>query len=131
MVRAVVGVIVGYAIWTVLWLGGNAVFFRELGSVTAEGEASLEPGFYIGVLGLSVVCSIMAGITGAATAGSKARGSVLVMSLLLLVTGIGVQIGAWDLMPTWYHLTFLALIVPVCIGAGLFSARFGASKRDS
>ena len=27
MLRAMVGVIVGYVIWTVLWLGGNAVLF--------------------------------------------------------------------------------------------------------
>jgi hypothetical protein len=27
MARAALAVIIGYAVWTLLWLGGNAVFF--------------------------------------------------------------------------------------------------------
>ena len=38
----------------------------------------------------------------------------------MLVTGIAVQAGVWALMPVWYHLVFLALLVPVClVGARL------------
>ena len=120
MIRAIVGVIAGYAAWTVLWLGGNALFFGEASRVIGDGEAVTSAATLTGVIVLSVVCSIVAGLTAAKIAGSKAAGAVIVMALLLLVTGIGVQTGVWKLMPVWYHLVFLALIVPVTIAAGRF-----------
>ncbi len=33
MIRAILGIIAGYAAWTALWLGGNGVFFGEASSV--------------------------------------------------------------------------------------------------
>ena len=43
---------------------------------------------------------------------------------VLLLTGIGVQASVWSLMPTWYHVTFLALVVPMTLlGSRLASAR--------
>ena len=42
----------------------------------------------------------------------------------MLAVGIGVQAGSWNLMPVWYHLTFLALLVPgALIGAKLRRGR--------
>ena len=123
MTRAIVGVIAGYAAWTVLWLGGNALLFGEAARVIGEGEAVTAPGTLAGVIVLSVVCSIVAGLTAAKIAASKAAGAVIVMALLLLATGIGVQLGVWSLMPVWYHLAFLALIAPVTIAAGRLGRR--------
>ena len=51
---------------------------------------------------------------------------VIAMALLLLLTGVGVQLGVWPLMPVWYHLLFLALIVPVAVFGGRL-ARPGAA----
>ena len=125
MIRAIVGVIAGYAAWTVLWLGGNTLIFGEASRVIGEGQAFTAAGTLAGVIVLSVVCSIIAGLTAAKIAGSKAAGAVIVMALLLLATGIGVQLGVWSLMPVWYHLAFLALIAPVTIASG----RLGTSSR--
>ncbi len=72
----------------------------------------------LGVIALSVVCSVGAGLSAAAIANERTNVVVLVTGGLLLLTGIAVQIGVWRLMPTWYHLTFLLLIVPVCVAAG-------------
>ena len=123
MIRAILGVIAGYAAWTVLWLGGNALLFGETSRVIGEGEAFTAAGTLTGVIVLSIVCSIVAGLTAAKIAASKAAGAVIIMALLLLATGIGVQSGVWTLMPVWYHLAFLALIVPVTIASGHFGAR--------
>jgi len=118
MIRAILGTIAGYAVWTVLWLGGNALFFGEAARVVGEGQAYTAAGPLVGVIALSIVCSIVAGVTAAKVAGSRAGGAVIAMAALLLLTGIGVQSGVWSLMPVWYHLVFLALIVPVVLAGG-------------
>ena len=123
MMRSVLAVIAGYALWTALWLGGNAAFFGEAAEVVGAGEAYTEAGPLALVIVLSLVCSLAAGFVAAKVAGPAARGAVLATALLLLLTGIGVQMGVWSLMPVWYHLTFLALIVPVVWVGGQWGAR--------
>jgi len=123
MGRAIAGVIAGYVVWTVLWLAGNNLIFAGAAESVAGGRTLEDRGPLIGILVLSVVCSLAAGASTAAIAKLKTRVSVLVMAVLLLLTGIGVQISVWSLMPVWYHLAFLALIVPVCmVGARLVTA---------
>ncbi len=126
MIRAILGVIAGYAAWTILWLGGNALLFGEASRVIGEGQAFTAAGPLVGVIVLSVVCSIVAGLTAAKIAKSRAAGAVIVMALLLLATGVGVQLGVWSLMPVWYHLAFLVLIIPVTIASGRFGVRSNA-----
>ncbi len=120
MMRAILGVIVGYAVWTVLWLGGNAFFFGAVADQVAAGAPFTSVGPLVFLTALSVVCSIGAGLSAAAIANERANVVVSVTGALLLLTGIAVQIGVWRLMPIWYHLTFLLLIVPVCVAAGRF-----------
>jgi hypothetical protein len=40
------------------------------------------------------------------------------MASLLLLTGIFVQASVWTLMPIWYHVPFLALLVPIAVIGG-------------
>ncbi len=42
-------------------------------------------------------------------------GSAITLGVLLLLTGIGVQASVRDLMPVWYHVVFLALLIPATI----------------
>jgi hypothetical protein len=122
MGRAIVGVIAGYAVWTALWLGGNSLLFGRAGEVVASGQKFTAVGLLLGILALSVVCSLAAGAAAAAIAKARTRGAVMVMGTLLLATGIAVQASVWNLMPVWYHVPFLVLVVPACIlGARLVS----------
>lgn len=128
MGRATLGVIAGYVAWTVLWLAGNNLLLGAAGEAVAAGEPFTAAGPLTAIVVLSVVCSLVAGAAVAAVARVQSRGAVLVMALLLLVTGIGVQASVWHLMPVWYHLVFLALIVPVClVGARLIGDRHAAA----
>ena len=116
--RAALGVLAGYAAWTVLWLGGGAgvqaAFPAELDAFQAgEPLTSAAP---LGLsLALSVLCSLVAGYTTARIVRENANRPVLIMAGLLLLTGLGVQLSTWDRMPGPYHVAFLALLVPVCL----------------
>ena len=123
MKRGVLGVIVGYTLWTALWLGGNAVFFGAAADAASAGEALTDAGPLAGLIVLSLVCSIAAGLVAAVIARQRIGVAVLVMAVLLLATGIAVQAGVWALMPVWYHATFLGLIVPAAILGGRIIGR--------
>ena len=121
--RVVVAVIVGYLVWTALWLGGNALLFDAAAKVVSEGKTFSDTGALAGLIALSIVCSIAAGVCAAALAKKRHRPAVLVMAGRLLATGAYVQYDIGALMPVWYHLTFLALIVPVCVVGGAIITR--------
>ncbi len=123
MTRMIIGAIVGYAVWTAIWLTVNAMVFAEAGEVIAAGDAFTETGPLLGVLALSIACSLAGGVAAAIAGGKRARGAVLGNSLLLLATGIFIQAGVWSLMPVWYHLIFWALLVPMTLLGGMFVAR--------
>lgn len=113
--KLVIGVIVGYALWTAIWLGGNAVLLPEAQEVVGAGKHYAETGPLGIAIGLSVVCSLVAGFAAARIAGPQARAATLTLAILLLATGVGVQLSVWELMPVWYHVPFLLLLVPVTI----------------
>ena len=124
MVRAVLGVIAGYAVWTVIWLGVGLTVFAASAKAAGEGQAVSDAGVLAGYLVLSVACSLAAGLVAGLVGGRKGWGAAIVTAVLLLLTGIGVQAGAWELMPVWYHLSFLVLLVPVTlVGAKLVCKR--------
>ncbi len=114
MLRAVMGVIAGYVTWSVVWFVGNRLLFAEAAEVVGAGERYTRTGPLLGVLALSVVCSLAAGAVAAKISQAKGWGTVAVMAVLLLITGIVVQASVWSLMPVWYHVLFLALIIPIC-----------------
>ena len=122
MMRAILATLLGYAVWTAIWLGGNSVLFNEAAEVVGAGERYTAVGPLAGALVLSLVCSLVAGAVAGKLA-STAR-PVLVLACLLLLTGLVVQASVWDLMPIWYHAPFLVLLVPVTrLGGALGGAR--------
>lgn len=115
MMRATVGVIVGYALWSVIWLGGSWIFFSAAGEAIGAGQAYTATGPLVATIGLSVVCSLVAGVSTARLTRPNSRRAAWIVGGLLLATGIMVQAGSWDLLPVWYHLTFLVLLIPVTL----------------
>lgn len=51
--------------------------------------------------------------------------AAIVTSVLLLLTGIGVQASVWTQMPVWYHLSFLVLVAPVTLAGARLARRKG------
>ncbi len=121
--RTLAAAVAGYVAWTILWLGGSA----GIGAIwPAEYEAfgSGEPltaflPLLVTIL-LSLACSLVGGFAAASIVPHNRRPAVIVLAVLLVATGIGVQASVWSLMPVWFHLVFLVMLAPACVlGASL------------
>jgi hypothetical protein len=110
--RNIIAVIGGFVVWSAVWLAGNAGL---KGAMPARFDID---GFTHDTLVLalaivlSVLCSLLGGwVTGRLATRVAFAGRIL--GFVLLVVGIVVQASAWSRMPLWYHLIFLALLVPM------------------
>lgn len=120
--RVVVGVLAGAVVWAVLWIGGTSgarAAFPELLDATQRLE---HVGALLGFIGYSVVLSVLAGYVAAMLAGGADRATgmraVWILAGLQLALGVFFEVSSWDLLPVWYHLVFLALIVPATVYGG-------------
>jgi MFS family permease len=120
--RLVLAVIAGFALWSVLWVGAHQGAVSVAPQLYDSAGIPTSPAIYAAYLAFSVVCSLLAGRIARVVA---ARGSfaVLVLALVLLAVGVAVQASAWSQQPLWYHLAFLALLVPACLIGGRAHAR--------
>lgn len=113
MIRTVLAVVVGYAVWPAICLPLNTLFFSDTSAAIDAGQRFEQPGPLLGSIAISILGSLAAGLATAAIAKGHARRAVWIVATLLLLTGIGVQSSVWPLIPIWYHVVFLALLVPV------------------
>lgn len=116
MLKRVLGIGAGYLAWTVVFLGGSAILRSVMASVHDADGYTENPMALLLYLALSFAASFLAGLTtGRATGATRA---VVILAILLLATGIPVQLGAWDRIPVWYNLIFLAMLVPMTLVGG-------------
>ena len=116
MLKKGMGIVAGYLVWTVVFLGGGAVLRSAMAGVH-DAEGYTRDGTALALyLVLSFVASFVAGLTAARLAG--AGRPVWILAGLLLGTGIPVQLSAWDRLPVWYNVVFLAMLVPLTIAGG-------------
>lgn len=124
MFRSLASVFAGYVFWSVLWIGTNTVLPALFPGDILENEpiTSME------ILGVMLLWSVIDSILSGFTTGKIALGRPLlhggILGGLLLVTGIAVQYAYSDIMPLWYHISFLTLLVP----AALLGAMIGAKR---
>src|SRR5690349_11550642 len=128
MLRIILGVIVGFIVWSVLWVGSDALFsvistdwgktstdFRE--AVANKTPYALSFTVLIVLLIKSLIVSLISGFIAALIARENTK-STVVLGILLLLFGIFVQIAHWNYMPLWYHFLFLFLLIPTTILGG-------------
>lgn len=131
MVKVVLGVIAGFVAWTILWLGTNALlmtfspnwygtaYLALEQSVNLEQPFQLAAGIALIDLIRSFIISIISGYLAAVISGENRR-SPLILGVLLLIVGIAFQAIVWNYIPIWYHIVFLALLLPMTfVGAKL------------
>ena len=129
MLRIILGVVVGFIVWTVIWLGTDAVLtvispnwyaknIVDLNTAAANGQPYMsETLMTFMALFLSVVCSVFAGLSAAWVARENSK-STLILGILLLIVGISVSVAFWNYFPLWYHFLFLFLLIPMTIFGG-------------
>lgn len=129
MLRIILGVIAGFIVWSIVWVGMDALLsaispgwfgkiFNEFQNAVNRSEPFTPPvSVSIYLIFQSIVCSLIAGFTTAAIA-KESRKSTLALGVLLLLTGIFVEASNWNYFPVWYHVLFLALLIPVTVLSG-------------
>jgi hypothetical protein len=111
--KQALAVVAGYVLWSILWLGLNQALLI-LGILTpssTEPLTSAKPLFLL-LIG-SVLLSLVSGYVAARIAGSAWALCAIVLGVLLLLTGIFVEIKVWYRIPLWYHVSFLVLLIPM------------------
>lgn len=121
--RTILAVVAGAVVWAVLWVGGTQAAQAAFPSALAVGQPVTDPGALVGLIVYSVLLSALAGYVTAAIATKSPMRAVWTLAILQLALGIGFEASAWNLTPLWYHLVFLALIVPATVYGGRLRVR--------
>lgn len=129
MVRIILAAIAGFIAWSILWVGSDQVLMsampdwygaHQLGferAMTNKEEFVPDNTILLMHIVRSIIISIMSGFLAAMIAGENRR-STLVLGVLLLLFGLMVEIMAWNYLPVWYHIIFLALLIPMTMLGG-------------
>jgi Ni,Fe-hydrogenase I cytochrome b subunit len=118
MLKIILGVIVGFVVWSILWVGCDSVIRVISPGIAPSKDLSDIPTVYLAVkLILSVIFSIISGFIAALIAKENAK-STLILGVLLLLVGIMVEVSIWNLLPVWFHLAFLILLIPMTVFGG-------------
>ena len=120
MLRKILAVIAAYVAWSVLWLLSNTTAMAVSPSSFGE-DGSSSAGMLLVFLALSVIFSLFAGWLASLIAG-RGRAPAVWTGALLLATGIPIQVAYWSVIPLWYHVPFLALLVPATVLGGSIRA---------
>ncbi len=129
MLRIILGVIVGFIVWSVLWVGSDAIISaispNWYGKSLVDFQAAIDnktpytvdSTILIMSLIRSVIFSIISGFITALIAKENSK-STLGLGILLLLFGIFIQSIYWNYVPLWYHIPFLLLLIPMAILGG-------------
>jgi len=121
--RQALAVIAGYVLWSILWLGLNQSLLM-LGILTPSSTEPLTSAKPLLLLLVgSVLWSLASGYVTARIAGSAWAPCAITLGVLLLLTGVFVEIQVWYRVPLWYHLSFLVLLVPMTLLGARMRAR--------
>ncbi len=121
--RAIVAVVAGAAVWALFWLGGTRAGQAALPDLLRSGQPVTHTGILLGLIAYSVGLSVVAGYVTAAAGGREPRAALWALAVLQLTLGIIAEASSWSLMPVWYHLVFLALVVPATVYGGVLRTR--------
>lgn len=129
MVRIILGVIVGFIAWLILWVGSEQVLSMaspnwlgahqtafERATINREPFTPDSTILFLNLVRLSIV-SILSGFLAAIIAGENKR-STIILGILLFAFGGYVTFVTWSLLPIWYHILLLALLIPMTILGG-------------
>jgi hypothetical protein len=126
--RTIIAVLAGAAVWAALWIGGTQAASAAFPHLLAAGQPVTHTGALVGLIVYSLPLSLLAGyVTAAVAVGDRMR-AVWILAILQLALGVFVEMSSWSLTPVWYHLVFLALLVPATVYGGALRVRRGQTQ---
>lgn len=115
--RTAVAVAAGAVVWALLWVGGAAIAGALWPDIIVAGQRLDHSGALVGYVLYSVIVSVVAGYLTARVARGTSP-AVGILAALQLALGLAIELSAWDKTPAWYHIIFLALLVPAIVFGG-------------
>ena len=121
--KQVFAVAAGFILWSVLWLGLNQLLLvlGVMSATTTQPVSDTAP--LVLLLVGSVLISLLSGYVTSRISGVEWALPAGALGVLLLATGVFVQLKLWYLIPLWYHLIFLLLLMPMTILGARLRAR--------
>ncbi len=129
MARIILGAILGFIGWSIVWLGSEQVLSniwpKWYGAHQLAFEAAVSNGgiftadttiLLMNIVRGSII-SVMCGFLAAVIAGENRR-SPVILGLLLVAFGLLIVFMSWNYVPLWYHFIFTVLLIPMTILGG-------------
>ncbi len=123
MFRSILVVISGFFSWGAICLIINQILYAVIPDSFNKDGITDSATLLIFLLIMSIFYSILSGFVTATIAQKKEMFHVFVLSSVNLSFGAFIQYQYWDKMPLWYHLPFLALLIPGIILGGILGKR--------
>lgn len=118
MLRSIAAVVTPIVVWGGLWVTTGLIMSAAFPDRMAADGTTVDAVALVILIVVSSALSVFAGWLCATLARGAVMKHVVALAVLQLAIGIGVQSGVWDLMPVWYHVTFLGLVVPMHLFGG-------------
>ena len=123
MIKASIGVIVGFLLWFAAATLGNLLVRALIPSYhAAEALMAFTLPMLLARLAVGAFSSVVAGFACAFIAG-PARKAVYVLALIMLVFFLPVHYRLLAKFPPWYHLVFLGTLAPLIMAGGALRGR--------
>jgi hypothetical protein len=129
MVRIVLGVIAGFIVWSLVWVGSEKVLSalwpewygaHQLAFETAVakgGQFTADTTILLMNIVRGSIVSVLSGLLAARIARENKR-APLILGCLLVAFGLLIVVLSWRHVPLWYHVIFTALLLPITIVGG-------------
>lgn len=127
MIRAVLGVIAGFFVWIVLWVGIEKVLIAILPEwygapqlafqhavENRVDQFSAETRLLLSHVVIASVVALVSGLLASLVAGENKRTPVI-LGFLLVALGLLKVVMSWAYVPVWYHIIFTAVLLPMAI----------------
>lgn len=122
-IRVILAIAAGSVLWALLWNLGTRGAAAAWPHLLAGGETMTHKGILLSYIGYGALLSVLAGFVTASVAREHRMAAVWILAFLHQGLGVAAEVSYWDLMPLWYHLVYLALVIPATVAGGVFRAR--------
>lgn len=129
MVRIILAVIVGFLVWTILWVGSEQVLSMISPGWWGAHQIAFEKAVFnkepftvatdilVWNIVRGIIVTIISGYIAALIAGEN-KTSTLILGVCLLLFGFYIVFATWAMIPIWYHALFSLMLIPMTILGG-------------